>query len=333
MVISSFNSRRKNKVANQTILADLYKTADKSTFDNFLLLEDAFLRVLPEIKYRIVHLVARLNAPDEQLLLIEVLLRKLLDPQNFRHLKFLTNLVDNANITLLEDCTEDGTTINKDLVLYIKKLNELKNLDHLKNQKVLVKRLIQSETSRKPARSYTKIRKLNSKISEASKRSERSDVIIKGGNSLKKSLLPSMKDSYLIKMKNDNTQSFRSFRSDLRETEATATEEDRMIRDLYQHILLDTKRVEIWSKVPKVNPRRKIKFTETGELEFRDFKSTLKSLLAIHKKCGLDCVHLKRFYERINYNPIDFEPTREEFSLPTKIIDRIMLSEDELKDH
>lgn len=71
---------------------------------------------------RICFKIRDLDADEERLLNLEMLLEKLLEPSSFRHLKFMANLMENDNISLLQDCTADGKEIDKDLVLYIKKL-------------------------------------------------------------------------------------------------------------------------------------------------------------------------------------------------------------------
>ena len=122
----------------------------------------------------------------------------------------------------------------------------------------------------------------------------------------------------------------KSFKSDYNETEATIEDrEERLAKELYEYLIIDPKRLELWNKIPK---NRKMKNSKTTDKEaipdFDTFKSSFKSLLILHKKCGKVCLHLQRFYQRINFDPksIIFE---EEISYPTHIIDRIMLTEED----
>lgn len=85
---------------------------------------DFFLVSLEEAKQKLIRFILTMKVELDQVVMmrevLEILARQ--DPSAKRNLKFIRKLLSNDNIGLLQDATNDGETIQTELVMYIKKL-------------------------------------------------------------------------------------------------------------------------------------------------------------------------------------------------------------------
>lgn len=83
-------------------------------------------------------------------------------------------------------------------------------------------------------------------------------IFSRRGKSDKRTLLPKMKESYLKSLEMHNkSKKFRTVKTEGREAEPPSIiDDEKLIRELYDHILLDTRRIELWHKMPKSKKRK-----------------------------------------------------------------------------
>ena len=88
---------------------------------------------------------------------------------------------------------------------------------------------------------------------------------------------------------NSNMDSFRNYSNSSREGGSDMFTEEKL-RKIYESF----RKVKIKNMFKKDDKLNKIE-------GFEDFKGFFSVFLLVHKKCGKDCIHLKRFYEKIGF--------------------------------
>jgi len=353
--------------------------------------EQLFFETLPDTKLQLIKMVMNLNLEKESMFTIREILQKFSnsEPSTKRNISFINSLLDNENIGLLQDATNNGETIEKELVIYIKKIQ---NADMQGNKVELAKQMLdEGRMTRDDSMAHSYQRKKTRILGGSNQ--PKSDLVIdpmikqetekQNVEEIKEALedlvvnqnLQAYKNKYIENLKKEHSpsKSKQSLQSEARarereqrlrerlakksrekqpkapliEPNPVRTDEDTIIR-LYQYL---TKAKGYLKKFHKY-PFRSVETLETaykegtldtdlqssllaapiptGELAtittFDYFKKRFLEVVAVHKACGDMCPHLRRFYERIGFDPYMPDASLE-VHIPRVTIDKIILGD------
>ena len=121
----------------------------------------------------------------------------------------------------------------------------------------------------------------------------------------------SSRNNYSIRNNNNNNSnmdSFRNYSNSSREGGSDLFTEDKL-RKIYESF----RKLKIKNMFKKDYKLNKIE-------GYEDFKGFFSVFLLVHKKCGRDCIHLKRFYEKIGFKEERTGSSRLEVKPKIKII-------------